>query len=116
MFYISWVLGLLVFSVTGLLWYSKFLFGKNGSEKLKVLGVLMCFVTSGAINWLVLENHSSYLGAVQLALVVWVGFVGPFHANEVVYGKKPLSQFWIDSGYQVVGMLLVGLLSSHLVG
>ena len=129
MFYVSWILGFLVLSGTGMLWYSKLLFGRQwlslqgftaeeikGRGKAMALGILMSLVISGTINWLVSENHLSFFGAVELALFTWVGLIGPFHANDVIFGKKPWALFWLDSGYHVVGLLLVGLISSHFIG
>ena len=129
MFYISWGLGLIALIGTGMLWYSKLLFGKQWTTlhgftaeqtankgKAMAFGILMNLIISGTLNWLVVQNNLSLFGAVELALFIWIGLVGPFHANEVIFGKKPWALFWLDSGYQIVGLLLVGLMSSKLLG
>ena len=129
MFYLSWVLGLIALAGSGMLWYSKYVFGKQwmalqgfttetlkGRGKAMALGILMNIVVSGTINWLVIQNNLGLLGAVELALFIWIGLIGPYHANEVIFGKKPIKLFWIDSGYQLIGLLLVSLISAQLVG
>jgi hypothetical protein len=130
MLYISWILGLVALVGGGMLWYSKFLFGKQwaalqgfstdapkeGMGKLMTLSILMNIIISGAINFLVLQNNSSLLGGIQLAVFIWLCLLAPFHAQDVLFGKKPFKLFMIDSGYQLFGLLLVALISAQLVG
>ena len=126
---ISWGLSLVAMVALGMMWYSKLLFGtqwlalqkfvdeepKKDSAAL-ALSILMNLIISGAVNWLVLQNNLNLFGAVELALFIWVGFMAPFHAQNVIHGKQPFKLFAIISGYQLAALLIVSLISAALLG
>ena len=126
--YISLVLGLIAMVALGMLWYSKLLFGRQWlalqkfvdakpapSTKALALSIIMNLIITAAVNWLVIQNNLNLLGAVELALFIWIGFLVPFHAQNIIHGKQPFKLFAIISGYQLVGLLIVSLISAALL-
>ncbi len=111
-----------------MLWFSKFLFGKQWlglqsfvdekpapSTKALALSITMNLIITAAVNWLVLQNNLNLFGAVELALFIWIGFLVPFHAQNIIHGKQPFKLFAIISGYQLTALLLASLISAALL-
>ena len=49
-----------------------------------------------------------YSGGLELALLIWLGFVATIGLNMVLFEKKPFNLYLIHMGYQLVGILGAG--------
>lgn len=115
----------------GFLWYSPFMFAKPWmklmgytSESMKeaqkemgtlyllaLLGTLvMSFVLAQILNWLSVADLTTSL---WVSFMIWAGFIAPVQFTDVLFGKKQLNLFMINTGYQLVGMLIMGGILFH---
>lgn len=114
----------------GFAWYSDSLFGKpwrklsgisggkptqNDMVKMMVLGLGSAFIMA----WILTHSTvfaGSYLGTSGLMLGLmtgfwnWIGFMFPILIGSYLYEKKPLSLVWINSGYWLASMLVMGVI------
>lgn len=110
----------------GFFWYSPIAFG---NEWMKLVGLtkkdmryakqkmmvtyfgmftttlIMAFVLDYLLDRLAV--HTPTLG-IQRAFIIWLGFIATVGYTEVLYAKKPLNLFLINSGYQLVSILGMG--------
>lgn len=116
----------------GFAWYSDSLFGKNWrklsgisdgkptqDQMTKMMGLglgsalVMAFVLSNAT--LFAQSYLNTTG-VSLGLMVgfwnWLGFMFPILIGSYLYEKKPLNLVWINSGYWLASMLVMGVIIS----
>lgn len=117
----------------GFLWYSPIVFGKrfmkemgmtpekveeykkrNGpSGMIKmyiptfVLALVMAFIVATLINSLVITSIG---GFVTLALCLWAGFSLPVAANNTNFGNDSKALMFINTGYQLVNILIATLI------
>ncbi len=103
--------------VLGFLWYGPF-FGKmqtkatGGSYVIMIIGalltswVLATFITSGEAHYGIWT--ASY--GVHIALYVWFGFILPITVGSVLWEKKPWSAWFINIGYYLVSLIIIGAL------
>ncbi len=115
--------------VIGFLWYGP-LFGKpwmalmGWSEKdmekkrkdpsmgktyaVSFLGaIVMAYVLSHFANY---AGAASILGGAQLGFWLWLGFVGPVQLTDVLFGGKNIKLFLLNTGYQLVSLIVMGAL------
>jgi hypothetical protein len=126
------VLAVLVAAVVafglGALWYHPMLFGKqwvafNGytPEKIEAMrkgagrayGVsFVCFLVMSAMLAVLLRitHITAVLAGAKLGLLVWIGFVATTGLTANVYSDKPIKAFMLDAGYQLVYLVLMGLI------
>ncbi|MBI2593774.1 DUF1761 domain-containing protein [Candidatus Daviesbacteria bacterium] len=119
--------------VLGFAWYSDALFGKqwrklsgmtfegkptqNQMVKMIVLGFGIAFVMAYVLNHSTVFA-SSYLGVngVPAGLMSgfwnWLGFVFPMLLSAYIYEKKPLQYVFINSGFWLTSMLVMGVIIS----
>ncbi len=108
----------------GALWYSPLLFikpwlrlsgvsdaqMKAGMAKAIILdlvfSVIMAFVLLHAIRYALPTSHSVGLG-LAVGFLNWLGFIVPVQAGAMTYEKKPFGYFAINSGYQLVTILMM---------
>ncbi len=109
--------------IVGMIWYSPMLFGKawmklSGMKKMAgksgigkayaisfVTVLVMVYVLGYFIS--ALGVNSAMAGA-QIGFWAWLGFVATVMANNVIFGGKPAKLYYIDAGYQLGSMLVVG--------
>lgn len=116
----------------GFLWYSPLLFGKPwmklmgiSSENLKkaqkemgklygvsfVLTLVSAYVLSHVIT--LSENFFEYprlsTGMIS-AFWMWLGFVMPVQATDVIFGNKKWKLFGINTGYQFASLIVMGVI------
>ena len=123
-----WALvGCLVIRVAvGALWYSPVMFlkpwltlsgvsdaqMKAGMAKAVITDVIfsliMAFVLLHAIRYALPTSHSVGLG-LAVGFLNWLGFIVPVQAGSITYEKKPFGYFAINSGYQLVTILLMAV-------
>lgn len=111
--------------VVGFLWYSPLLFAKpwmklsgldeksmNAAKKNMpmmytasfLMSLVMAYVTAILINSLLVSTLQEGL---MLAFLVWLGFVATTMVTGVLFQRVPWKLFFINSGYQLVSMLVV---------
>ena len=108
----------------GAIWYSPYLFGPAWTKAhlfnvsdLKptpfhyigaaIVAFITAWVFSLIINWT--EAITIAEGAF-LGFFLWLGFVATTHFSGVLWAKKNIIAYLIDSGYQLVSLILMGIL------
>jgi hypothetical protein len=112
----------------GALWYSPVLFAKqwmkaqgHTPEKLEAMkkgmarayGVsFICLLVMAAAMALLIGRLGigSVLGGIKLGVLCWVGFAATVGLTANMYSDKPLSAYLIDAGYQLVYMVIMGII------
>jgi len=69
------------------------------------LGILMAFVLAHAIRYSGAQGIGEGL---VCAFWNWLGFVAAFGFTSVNFEKKPLKLFYINQGFQLLTMLVMG--------
>jgi len=108
----------------GALWYSPLLFVKPwlrlsgvSDDQMKkgfvkailldvVFSAIMAFVLLHAIRYALPTSHDVGLG-LAVGFLNWLGFIVPVQAGALTYEKKPFGYFAINSGYQLVTILMM---------
>ena len=115
--------------VVGFLWYSQALFGKawmeasgltkekldeakrKGMGKTYFVSTILSFVTAYVLaHFMVLLSVTTTGGALQLAFWIWLGFMMPIIAGDVLYGGRTMKLFWVNALYQLVSFLVMGII------
>lgn len=129
--YIAILVAAIGATALGFLWYTK-LFGKpymkamteskdkNQHEmsemgKIYTMNFVLTLVGSYVLAHLVTMSASFFnTSMVQAGLTtgffVWLGFVVHGQLNDNFFGKKPYSVVWINSGYHLAALLLMGVI------
>lgn len=115
----------------GFLWYSPVLFAKpwmklmgytkESMEKEKqamgktymisflatlVMGYMLAHVMALSISYF---NYPVLQAGLTTAFWMWLGFVAPVQLTDVLFGSKKWNLFFINTGYQLVSLLTMGL-------
>lgn len=120
----------------GFLWYSPLLFGKTWaklkgytSESLKAeqkkmgpyygLSFLVALVTAYVLTHVIALSQNFYgytpmMTGLTSAFWSWLGFVMPVQATGTIFGDKKWNLLFIDTGYQLVSLLGMGLVIGYL--
>lgn len=53
---------------------------------------------------------SDLAGAVQLAFLIWLGFIAPPMLGSFLWDHKPFALFCINAGYWLVSLLVMALI------
>ena len=112
----------------GALWYSPFLFGKQwiafnevtpdkveamrkGAARLYGLSFL-CYVVLAAVFAILIRmvHLESVLGGAKMGGMLWVGFVATLGLTANLYSGRSFKAFALDAGYQLVFMVVMGLI------
>lgn len=112
----------------GALWYSPALFASqwmaahgHTPEKLQAMqkGMLrtysisfLCFVVTAWVMAVLVDRMAilNALGGVKLGLLAWVGFAATIGLTANLYSDKPLAAYLIDAAYQLVYLVLMGVI------
>ena len=131
--YLAIVVAAAASMVLGFLWYGPMLFGKQwmklkgySAESMKreqkemgkwyaisaVLALVTAYVLSHvmtlAMNFF---DYSELMTGITTAFWMWLGFVMPVQATATIFSdKKNWSLFGIDTGYQLVSLLVMGVI------
>ena len=116
--------------VVGMLWYSRFLFGKRWmqlenitpemEESLKkqpmAKKIVVSYLTYLFISYalMVLVNYlviAAIMPAITLAIVIWLGFMVPAAISDYVWSpnRKAWGVYYIHIGYFLVSVVLMSL-------
>jgi hypothetical protein len=123
---ISW-LGVLIAAVAkffiGFAWYSPILFVKpwlelTGLTNEKVqAGLMRALIAEGVGNLImayVLARFIAHYGSNDLVggafigFMAWLGFVATVFANQIFYEQKPQQLIFINGGYMLVSLIVMG--------
>ncbi|HEX7966502.1 MAG TPA: DUF1761 domain-containing protein [Gammaproteobacteria bacterium] len=112
----------------GALWYSPFLFGKqwvafNGYSADQIEAMrkrggkayavsFACYLVMALMFAVLLRiTHISAIPAgIKLGGLLWLGFVATVGLTANLYSDKPLKAYLLDSGYQLVYLVVMGLI------
>lgn len=107
----------------GGLWYSELLFAKswkkllglkaNGAKKgmgqamaTEFVGnLLMAFILAHAIRY---AGAQGVVEGMAVGLLNWLGFIAVVQIHSVIFEKKPFKLFLINTGFQLVSLLIMG--------
>ena len=113
----------------GHLWYSPALFGKQwmaetgitpDPEKMRVampkmmsMGFLSSIISAYALAFILNAGGFTSVGdGVKIAFVAWLGFMATIHYHGMLYGGTSRRLFMIQAGYDLVGLVLMGIILS----
>lgn len=124
--YLAVVAAAVLSMVIGFLWYGPNLFGKQwmklmgytkeSMEKAKegmgktyaisFFGALvMAYVLSHIIDY---AQATSMVSGMQAGFWSWLGFVAPVQMTEALFGNKKWNLYYINTGYQLASLLVMG--------
>ncbi|HSX24458.1 MAG TPA: DUF1761 domain-containing protein [Candidatus Andersenbacteria bacterium] len=122
------LLGGVVSTVIGAVWYSPALFGtqwmkmmgmKKGDMKPTgadmmplMIGSFLAQLLMGYVLWSLMKmlGAAGPTTGAQLAFLTWLGFVATTSLVNAIYGKKPMKLFLIDVGYHLASLLSMGVI------
>lgn len=113
--------------VIGFIWYGP-LFGKSWMElvgltkkdiedakakmPLTYAGMMLTSLVQSVIlsQFISSQNAVGVLGGIMVSFFAWLGFTAAFGISSVLFSKKPFKLFAIETGYQLVFLLVAGAL------
>jgi hypothetical protein len=129
--YVTVLLAGVVSMAVGFLWYSPLVLGKPwmkergytaaalkkaqaGMGKMYAVSFVLSLITAYVLaHVMTLSEHFFQYPIVQTGLTsgvwMWLGFVMPVQATAAIFGDKNWKLFGIDTGYQLVSLLVMGL-------
>ncbi|MFQ6677682.1 MAG: DUF1761 domain-containing protein [Fidelibacterota bacterium] len=133
--YIAVLGSAIIFFMIGGLWYSPVLFAKPwikaiglsddqmtgmkekgpGAKPMIISftgGLVMAFVTAHMVDFMKVVFEDSGMSHLTIGLTtgfwMWLGYIATFSLNSVSYENKPWSLYFINNGYQLVGLFSMG--------
>lgn len=123
---ISW-LGVIVAAVVKFLigwgWYSPMLFGKQWQDLAKVTpeqvqaGLMPALIAEGIgdlimayvlARFIAHYGSNDLVGGAFIGFMAWLGFVATVFANQIFYERKPQQLVFINGGYMLVSLIVMG--------
>jgi hypothetical protein len=74
-----------------------------------IVSFVTAYVLAFLIYWL---NIQTFGEGLKLSFFVWLGFIATTHFSGVIWAQKPFKVYLIDTGYQLISMLVMGSLLS----
>ena len=87
---------------------------QRGMRKFYALSFVLALLTAYAL-WIVLALAENFYHFPRLqnglisGFLMWLGFMMPVQASEEIYGGKKWKLFAINTGYQLVSILVMGI-------
>jgi len=121
--YLALVVAAIARFLFGWLWYSPLLFGKTwmsltncSPEEMKRRMPLLASLDliSNFVMSFVLVHAVHYAGATNagqgaaVGFFNWLGFIATVTLMATLYEKRPLKLFWINNGFQLISLLIMG--------
>lgn len=120
--YFAVIVAAIVPMALGALWYSPALFARQwmaaagrtqeeltgaglGLALSAVCALITSYLLARVIGW---AEANSFVDGVTVGLLVWVGFVATVLAVTTYFGGRPRMLWFINAGYQVVSLMLMG--------
>jgi hypothetical protein len=106
----------------GMLWYSPALFGTLWAKEhnfnladlkatpLHYLGAILVSLIIVSVFYILIHSFSVNTvakGAV-LGFFLWLGFIATTHFSGVLWARKPLKAYLIDTSFQLVSLIMIG--------
>jgi uncharacterized protein DUF1761 len=126
--YLAVVVAAVAAWILGALWYSPALFArqwmaannytpetlagmKQGMAKTYAIS-FVCFLVMAWVMAVFIDRMGilSALGGVKLGGLTWLGFAATIGLTANLYSNKPLAAFLIDAAYQLVYMIIMGII------
>ncbi len=129
--YVAVLIAAVASMAVGFAWYSKALFGKQWMKlkgytaeslkkaqkemgKLYGLSFVLALITAYVLfHIMTFSKHyygySNLVTGLSSAFWVWVGFVMPVQLTDQIFGDKNWKLFYINTGYQLASLLLMGV-------
>jgi len=133
--YVAVLVSAVVFFIIGGLWYSPIMFANPwikaigfSDEQIKEMkekgpgpkpfiisfigGLVMAFVTAHMVDYMKIVFGNSNMSNLTIGLTtgfwLWLGYIATFSLNSIVYENKSLKLYFINNGYQLVGLFAMG--------
>ena len=75
-----------------------------------VVTLIANFAMAYVLGWLILATGTqSVLRGMSMAALLWIGFVASTFATEYAFEARSLSFYAINTGYPLVGMMIMGV-------
>lgn len=125
------LLAAIAFMAVGFAWYSPYLFGpqwmklmgitakdmKAAQKKmapLYTLSFVVAIVTAYVLSHVIglsknFYGYSPLQTGLTTAFWMWLGFIMPVQVTEVIFGGKKWALFGINTGYQLVGVMIMAI-------
>ncbi len=112
----------LILWVLGAVWYSPALFAKPwmaalgitpGPKKGLAAGVIASFLGDvllafALMHMILWSEAATWASGMFIGFICWFGFIAATQFPQGLYERRPQRLFWINSGYWLVGLLIVG--------
>jgi hypothetical protein len=119
--YLAVLVAAVAHMAVGLIWFSKRLFGEMWTKLTgQALTPSWRWVPFAAVGHFAIAlvlailmqfaGTATLLGGLEIALLVWVGFVVTLEIGELVWEKIPVSLFLLRVGDQLVALSVAGLI------
>jgi hypothetical protein len=129
--YVTVLIATIAAMAVGFLWYSPVLFAKPWMKEMGLtdksmkesqkkmggmyaLSMVFAFVTAYVLYHVAAMGAYFYqmtgvMPALQGAFWSWLGFIMPVQATDVLFGGKSWKLFFINTGYQLASVMVMGL-------
>jgi hypothetical protein len=75
-----------------------------------LLSLLTCYMMAHVMKMSQLVfSYSPLTSGVTTAVSMWIGFVGPIQALDSLFGRSSWKLWWINSGYQLISLIVMGI-------
>jgi hypothetical protein len=113
----------LILWVLGAIWYSPALFAKpwmaalgivpDGPKKGLAFGMVASLigdilVAFGLLHVILWSDANTYAAGAFVGFLCWFGFIAATQFPQGIYERRPIKLFFINSGYWLAGLLVVG--------
>ncbi len=137
--YLAVLVSALLFFMLGALWYSPVMFATAwikgmglseekvnamkengpGSKPFIISGfgtLVMAFVTAHIVDFMMVVFGDSGMSNLAIGLTtgfwLWLGYIATYSLNTVAYEDKPWQFYFINTGYQFVGLMIMGAMNA----
>ena len=137
--YLAVLVSAVIFFIIGGLWYSPVMFAKPWikgmgltDEQLKAMkdhgpgtkpfiisfigGLVMAFVTAHMVDFMKVVFDGSGMSNLTIGLTaafwLWLGYIATYSLNTVAYEDKSWQFYFINTGYQFVGLMIMGAMNA----
>lgn len=121
----------------GFFWYGPMLFGKRWMKLMgyteasmkedrnkmgKYYGIsFVLMLVTAFVLWHVMTlsltffAYTPFVSGITSAFWMWIGFIMPVQATDVLFGKKTWELFGINTGYQLASVFVMGIVLSFFI-
>ena len=123
--YLHILVAAVVAMIAGYLWYSPYLFGnqwaklsgmkmdggsKQDMQKTYGISYLLAVVTAYMMSYFIgYLQVTTFMGAVQLAFMLWLGFAMPPMATNYLFKKTSQQLFFLETGHVLFAMVAIAV-------